>query len=100
MLHPRFFDFVDYAAKADLRMNVITNCSLLSPETNQRLVDSRITQMLLSLQSPNAESYQLRRVKKPDYDTYLTNIRDLVARRLKAGRGPSLLVSYLLTKYN
>ncbi|MFH1732967.1 MAG: radical SAM/SPASM domain-containing protein [Planctomycetota bacterium] len=100
MLHPRFFDFADYAAKAGLRTNVITNCSLLSPQTNQRLVDSGITQMLLSLQSPNAESYRLRRAKKPDYETYLANIRGLVARRLKAGRGPSLMVSYLITKYN
>jgi len=100
MLHPRFFDFADYAAGAGLRINVITNGSLLSPETNERLVDSGITQMLLSLQSPNAESYRLRRAGKPDYETYVAKIRDLVARRLKAGHGPSLMVSYLITKYN
>lgn len=100
MLHPRFFDFADYAATAGIGITVITNCSLLTPEKNQRLVESGVTQVLLSIQSPNAESFKLRHSKNLSYEAYIANVADLVCRRLRAGAGPRLIVSYMSTMYN
>lgn len=100
MLHPRFFDFVDYAAQAGLRINVITNCFHLSPEVNERLVKSGITQMLLSAQTPTAETYAIRRASNGSFEEYIENIKDLVGRRLHSSTGPELTVSYISTMHN
>ncbi|WP_287129718.1 radical SAM/SPASM domain-containing protein [Candidatus Cyanaurora vandensis] len=62
LLHPRFFEAVALSLELGLKLHLTTNGSTLAlrPTDGPRLVDLPIAKVILSLQTPDAASFQLR----------------------------------------
>ena len=58
LLHPRFFDMVEAAKARGIRVSIITNGSLLTPERIERLLDAKIGSIHVSIESADPEKFQ------------------------------------------
>lgn len=83
LLHPKFCDMVVEAKQSSniQRVETTTNGIPLNPELNQRLADSRIDRIKISVYGLSSESYQANTKTKIDFDRYVGNIADLYSRR-------------------
>jgi len=76
-LHPKFVDFIQYASQRDVNMRIAINCSLLSKEISQTIIDSTIISLELSFFSLDKEKYN-QMVGKDIYEKALTNIHQFL----------------------
>lgn len=79
LLHPNFFELLDYAASIHLPVGLTTNGALLKPDTIQKLADRDLYQIDISLQTPDQESFRATRGTRIDFDKYRANLLDLLA---------------------
>ena len=82
-MHPQLPEMIAYARKsgvADL-IEIFTNGSRLNPTLNQQLVDSGLQRMNISVEGLTAESYKRVADYNIDYDSFISNIRDLYERK-------------------
>jgi MoaA/NifB/PqqE/SkfB family radical SAM enzyme len=84
MMHPRFFDMVEFAARRGIRVSTNTNLTLLSPRRAERCVTSGLAELHASLDGATPETYELIRVRAK-FDRVLTNLRGLVAAKWRLG---------------
>ncbi|EPR37542.1 Radical SAM domain protein [Desulfovibrio sp. X2] len=78
-LHPKFFDILAYARDAGMPVGLTTNGGGLGGEAGKRLLDYELKQVDVSLQTPDEESFKLRRAGRLDFDGFLTGIVDFFA---------------------
>ena len=82
-MHPHLPEMIAYARKsgvADL-IEIFTNGSRLNPTLNQQLVDSGLQRMNISVEGLTAEAYKRVADYNIDYDSFISNIRDLYDRK-------------------
>jgi len=80
LTHPQFFEFVSIAKSHrvfDIRM--ITNGILLTPSTSDRLLDSAITNIFISIDAATKETYSA--IRGSGYDLLIQNIEYLLKLR-------------------
>lgn len=58
LLHPRFFDMVAACRAHGIRVSLITNGSLLSPERVERLLDLGVSSIHVSMESADPERFE------------------------------------------
>lgn len=77
ILHPQIADFVAYAVKkqAAEQVEILTNGVTLSSETSDRLIDSGLTSLRISVNGLNSEDYLKYCNTKIDFDAYVQQIR-------------------------
>jgi MoaA/NifB/PqqE/SkfB family radical SAM enzyme len=63
MMHPRFFDMAQYAARRGVRVGANTNLTLLSPRRAERCVTSGLHDVHVSIDGATAETYERIRVR-------------------------------------
>jgi MoaA/NifB/PqqE/SkfB family radical SAM enzyme len=73
-MHPRFFDILGYAMDKRVKVGLTTNGSSLGGEKGKRLLDYPLHQIDVSLQTPDAESFKLRKSRVLSFDSYLRGI--------------------------
>ncbi|MDD5174630.1 MAG: radical SAM protein [Candidatus Omnitrophica bacterium] len=77
LLHPRIYEFVEYAKKKgliDVYFN--TNAMLLNRESAQKLIDAGLDRISISFEGVTKEFYESQR-KGAKYETVLSNIENL-----------------------
>ena len=85
LLHPRFFDCVEYAkTKGVLDIQVTTNGTLLNREMIGQILDSNLDAVILSVDSHHAESYSDKKGSH-DYSATEDKIKTLLELRKKKG---------------
>ncbi len=62
MMHPKFFDMVEYAAKKGVRVSTNTNMTLLNPRRAERCVTSGLDTLHFSIDGATADIYEGIRV--------------------------------------
>ncbi len=79
LLNPDLPEMIKYAKEKNVSefVEMITNGSRLSPELNQRLIDSGIDRIRISIEALDAEGYKEIAEAKLDFDNFLCNIKDL-----------------------
>ena len=83
LLHPQFFECVDYAKqKGVLDVQVTTNGTLLNNETIQRILFSRLDAIILSIDSHHADSLA-KKNKTTSYSSTEEKIKHLLNEREK-----------------
>lgn len=91
LLYPKIFEVLEYAAKKGIKITLSTNGLLLSPENIERLLRIPLEILQISLQTPTAESFQMRRGNRnATYERYMDGIKNLLRRKMQA-RGPTRL---------
>jgi MoaA/NifB/PqqE/SkfB family radical SAM enzyme len=83
LLHPKFCDMVIEAKQSPKiqRIETATNGVLLEPEINQRLADSGIDRIKISVYGLSTEGYRANTKGKVEFDQYVDNIADLYRRK-------------------
>ena len=73
-LHPHFFEILGHALGRGVKVGLTTNGASLGAETGKRLLDHPLHQIDISLQTPDAESFKLRKSAALSFDSYLSGI--------------------------
>lgn len=82
LLHPQFSEFVRYAKQAEVSdyIETITNGSKLNPELNEKLVNSGIDRIRISVEAVDKEGYERIAGVSINFDEFIENILDLYKR--------------------
>lgn len=100
MMHPRFFDMVEYAAKKGIKVSTNSNLTLLNERRAQHCVTSGLGYLHISLDGTNAETYERIRVRA-HFERVVANIeRILAARRRLASEYPRLHMVMVIMRQN
>lgn len=83
LMNPHFPEMVRYLKDAEVaeRIWTKTNGSTLNPELNQRLIDSGLDMICISVEAVSAEGYLKVAKARIDYERFRENVADLFARR-------------------
>lgn len=73
-LHPRFFEILSHSRDRKVKVGLTTNGGTLGTEVGKRLLDYGLHQIDVSLQTPDAQSFKLRKARALTFDTYLRGI--------------------------
>lgn len=73
-LHPDFFDLLSYAREKGIKVGLTTNGGGLGGDIGKRLLDYDLHQIDISLQTPDARSFALRKAKSLTFDSYVDGI--------------------------
>jgi len=73
-LHPRFFDILSHALNRGMKIGLTTNSAGLGGEVGKRLLEYNLHQIDISLQTPDARSFTLRKSRTLTFDAYLRGI--------------------------
>ena len=82
-LHPQICEMIRYVRDADVcdLVEIFTNGSQLNPEFNQKLVDSGLQRINISVEGLTAESYKRVADYNIDYNSFVESIQDLYDRK-------------------
>jgi MoaA/NifB/PqqE/SkfB family radical SAM enzyme len=84
MMHPRFFDMVEYAVGRGIQVTTNSNITLLTPGRAERCVRSGLDWLHTSIDGATAETYERIRVRSR-LDKVLRNLDGLLEARARAG---------------
>lgn len=89
LLHPEFPEMVRYAKQKGVSefIETVTNGSKLNPELNEKLVESGIDRIRISIEETDGEGYRRMSGVDIDFDQFIFNIKDLYERSVHAGGG-------------
>lgn len=100
MMHPRFFDMVEYAVARGFRVSTNTNLTLLTASRAERCVTSGLDWMRVSVDGATAGTYERIRVRAR-FERVMANLRRLRDAKARAGSDrPSLHLVMVLMRQN
>jgi MoaA/NifB/PqqE/SkfB family radical SAM enzyme len=73
-LHPDFFEILSYALDRGVKVGLTTNGGGLGDNIGKGLLDYNLHQIDVSLQTPDENSFKLRKAKALTFDSYLTGV--------------------------
>lgn len=82
--HPNLFEIIRYGREQGLDFCLVTNASLLKAETVDRVLDSGLSAIVLSLNAPDAAAFAPTGAPI-DYERLVTQIQYLIAERYRRG---------------
>lgn len=84
MMHPRFFDMVEHAARRGIRVSTNTNLTLVTPARAERCVTSGLSTMHVSIDGASRSTYEAIRLRA-SFDKVLRNLGRVVEARKRLG---------------
>lgn len=96
-MHPRFFDILDHAARLGVKTGITTNGTYLNAEIAARLEKVTVSQLNISLQTPDEESYKTRKARQMDFKQYRDSILEFIGCCLRQEKPPKMKVHFLNT---
>src|SRR6185312_7157722 len=84
MMHPRFFEMVEYAAHKGIRVSTNTNLTLLNARRAERCITSGLDCLHASLDGATAETYERIRLRA-HFDRVVDNLEHLLELRRQRG---------------
>lgn len=100
LLHKNIFEMIRYAASKNLATSISSNFNRLRPGDIDRLIDSGLEYLSVSIDGASPETYAHYR-RRGDFDTVLHNVRSLIERREARGaRHPIVEWQFIVMKHN
>ena len=96
-MHPRFFEILDYAAQLGVKTGITTNGTYLDEEQAIKLEKVTASQVNISLQTPDEESYKTRKARRMKFEEYHNRILEFIGACLKQIKPPKIKVHFLNT---
>jgi len=84
LMHPRFFDMVAYATARGIEVSTNSNLTLLTPARAERLVQSGLHRLQVSIDGATPETYERIRVRS-NWQRVIANLEGLVATKRRLG---------------
>lgn len=97
MLHPQFFRFIE--AGSGIRMTVATNGHYLSRTNSEKLAESGLAKLIVSLDGMDEESYSLYR-RNGDFETVRQGITETAKAIRESGSSLLLEIQFLVNRHN
>lgn len=86
-VNPDIFRYFDLCNELGITIVLVTNFSLLDDKTAEKLFKYSNFYLVLSLQTPNAESYKMRHYSKMTFDEYFARVDELINLKFKYKSG-------------
>jgi len=99
LIHPAIIPMIDLVNSHGIWTSISTNAMLLDEKMTQRLIDSKLDELTLALDSLKPEVYRKLRVKG-DFDLVIKNIDHFIERRIAVGRGPRVELQVIVMNEN
>lgn len=99
-LHPDLVPIVKKAEDLGVGVELNTNCGLLTPGIVDGLYDAGLTNLILSYQTPDTESFKTRKAPRLAFEAYRDKVRMAVERKVAKGARTHLEIDILNTKYS
>ena len=100
MMHPHFFDMVEYATNKGIRVSTNSNLTLLNDRRAERCVTSGLHCLHISIDSPIAETYERIRVRA-HFERVVANLERIQAARKRLGSTyPHLRIVMVIMRQN
>ena len=96
-MHPRFFEILDYATQLGVKTGITTNGTYLDENQAIKLEKVTASQVNISLQTPDEESYKTRKARRMKFDEYHNRILEFIGACLKQTKPPKIKVHFLNT---
>ncbi|MFQ5449109.1 MAG: radical SAM/SPASM domain-containing protein [Nitrospinaceae bacterium] len=96
-MHPKFFDILDHAAQLGVKTGITTNGTYLNEEIAARLEKVTVSQMNISLQTPDEESFKTRKSRRMEFEEYRASILKFISACLRHETPPKIKVHFLNT---
>jgi len=99
-MHPRFFDILEYAATLGVKTGITTNGTYLEADTADKIEQATVSQVNVSLQTPDEESFKTRKSRKMDFELYRDRIIEFLGACLRQKTPPKIKVHFLNTVFS
>ncbi len=99
-MHPNIFDVMEYGIRKGIMIGLTTNGSYLTPENSDRLVRLGIDQTNISLQTPDKDSFKLRKAGNLTFDRYSQQTIDYIENLRSNNKNTVVKIHFLNTKYS
>jgi radical SAM protein with 4Fe4S-binding SPASM domain len=98
MLHPALVEIVEHAESRGVGIELNTNCGLITEERVDALYRAGLTSLILSYQTPDAESFKTRKAPRLVFEDYHAKVRLAVERKVALGARTQLEIDIMNTK--
>jgi MoaA/NifB/PqqE/SkfB family radical SAM enzyme len=99
MLHPDLPAIVEKAESLGIPIELNTNCGLITAERVDALYRAGLTNLILSYQTPDPESFKTRKAPRLLFEEYRDKVRLAVERKLVLGARTRIEIDVLNTKH-
>jgi len=99
MLHPDLAEIVAHAEGRGVPIELNTNCGLITAERVEALYRAGLTNLILSYQTPDPETFKTRKAPKLVFDEYRDKVRLAVERKVALRARTSLEIDIMNTKH-
>jgi MoaA/NifB/PqqE/SkfB family radical SAM enzyme len=99
MLHPDLVEIVARAEQQGVAVELNTNCGLITRERVEGLYRAGLTNLILSYQTPDTESFKTRKAPRLVFDEYRDKVRLAVERKVALGARTNLEIDIMNTKH-
>jgi MoaA/NifB/PqqE/SkfB family radical SAM enzyme len=98
-LHPDLVEIVERAERSGVPIELNTNCGLITRERIEGLYAAGLTNLILSYQTPDTETFKTRKAPRMVFDEYRDKVRLAIERKVAMGARTNLEIDIMNTKY-
>ncbi len=99
MLHPDLAEIVAHAEERGVPVELNTNCGLITQERVDALYRAGLTNLILSYQTPDPETFKTRKAPKLVFDEYRDKVGLAVERKIALGARTRIEIDIMNTKH-
>jgi MoaA/NifB/PqqE/SkfB family radical SAM enzyme len=99
MLHPDLPEIVAHAESRGVGIELNTNCGLITAERVEALYRAGLTNLILSYQTPDPETFRTRKAPKLLFDEYRDKVRLAVERKVALRARTTIEIDIMNTKH-
>jgi MoaA/NifB/PqqE/SkfB family radical SAM enzyme len=99
MLHPDLPEIVARAERQGVPVELNTNCGLITAERVEALYRAGLTNLILSYQTPDPETFKTRKAPRLLFDEYRDKVRLAVEKKVVTGARTNLEIDIMNTKH-
>jgi MoaA/NifB/PqqE/SkfB family radical SAM enzyme len=99
MLHPDLAEIVAHAESRGVAIELNTNCGLITQERVEALYRAGLTNLILSYQTPDSESFKTRKAPRLVFDEYRDKVRLAVGSKVALGARTNIEIDIMNTKH-
>ncbi|HSD29642.1 MAG TPA: radical SAM protein [Vicinamibacteria bacterium] len=99
MMHPDLAQIVAHAEQRGVPIELNTNCGHITRERVDALFEAGLTNLILSYQTPDPETFRTRKAPKLVFDEYRDKVRLAVERKVALGARTAIEIDIMNTKH-
>jgi MoaA/NifB/PqqE/SkfB family radical SAM enzyme len=99
MLHPDLAEIVAHAESRGVGIELNTNCGLITREKIDGLFQAGLTNLILSYQTPDLESFKTRKAPRLVFDEYRDKVRLAIERKVALRARTNIEIDIMNTKH-